>query len=82
MVFTNIFSKRDYETFKSIISSWIYFFKKEGIYNWFMTNICRNYFLPCPYALSGDDSQLPCCVPDQKSCDKYTQKYKTELKKN
>jgi hypothetical protein len=43
-----------------------------------MTNICRNYFLPCPYALSGDDSQLPCCVPDQKSCDKYTQKYKTE----
>lgn len=43
-----------------------------------MSNICRTYFLPCPYALSGEDGMLPCCVPNQEGCDKYVEKYKLE----
>lgn len=42
-------------------------------------NLCINYNIPCPYALGEDAHEmagLPCCVPDQESCDKFREMYK------
>jgi len=42
-------------------------------------NQCRNYQIPCPYALKTW-SELPCIVPSQTACDAWREKYARETK--
>jgi len=39
-------------------------------------NTCRNYQIPCPWAI--DNSELPCCVDSQKSCDTWRERVRQE----
>ena len=40
--------------------------------------ICNSYNIPCPWALVINP-ELPCYVPNQKSCDEWRKKYKKAI---